>query len=67
MPSAGQRQPEPLRTIVRGAMLTGARYSELARMHVADFHRDSGSACTHVKGLNVAGKPVYVNVAVVAQ
>jgi len=47
--------PEPLRTIVRGAMLTGARYSELARMHVADFHRDSGSACTHVKGLNVAG------------
>jgi integrase len=35
--------PEPLRTIVRGALLTGARYSELARMHVADFHRDSGT------------------------
>jgi integrase len=32
-----------LRTIVRGALLTGARYSELARMHVADFHRDSGT------------------------
>jgi integrase len=35
--------PESVRTIVRGALLTGARYSELARMHVADFHRDSGT------------------------
>jgi len=35
--------PKPLRTIVRGALLSGARYSELARMHVADFHRDSGT------------------------
>ena len=35
--------PEPLRTIVRGALLTGARYSELARMHVSDFLRDSGT------------------------
>jgi integrase len=35
--------PRPLRTIIRGALLTGARYSELARMHVADFHRDSGT------------------------
>jgi integrase len=35
--------PEPLRTIVRGALLSGARYSELARMHVADFHHDSGT------------------------
>jgi integrase len=35
--------PEPLRTIVRGALLTGARYSELARMRVVDFHRDSGT------------------------
>lgn len=24
-------------------MLSGARYSELARLHVADFHRDSGT------------------------
>ena len=31
--------PEALRTMARGALLTGARYSELARMHVADFHR----------------------------
>lgn len=35
--------PEPLRTIVRGALLTGARYSELARMQVADFNHDSGT------------------------
>ncbi len=35
--------PEALRTIVRGALLSGARYSELARMHVVDFHRDSGT------------------------
>jgi len=35
--------PDPLRTIVRGALFTGARYSELARLHVADFHRDSGT------------------------
>src|ERR1051325_8879634 len=35
--------PEPLRAIVRAALLSGARYSELARMHVADFHRDSGT------------------------
>jgi integrase len=35
--------PEPLRKLVRGALLTGARYSELARMRVADFHRDSGT------------------------
>jgi integrase len=34
---------QPLRTIVRGALHTGARYSELARMHVADFDRDSGT------------------------
>ena len=35
--------PLALRMIVRGALLSGARYSELARMHVADFHRDSGT------------------------
>jgi hypothetical protein len=35
--------PEALRMIVRDALLSGARYSELARMHVADFHRDSGT------------------------
>jgi integrase len=30
-------------SLVRGALLSSARYSELARMHVADFHRDSGT------------------------
>jgi integrase len=35
--------PAALRTIVRGALLTGARYSELARMNVTDFHSDSGT------------------------
>src|SRR4051812_1144921 len=35
--------PMALRMIVRGALLSGARYSELARMRVADFHRDSGT------------------------
>jgi integrase len=35
--------PEPLRTIVRGALLSGARYSELARIHVAEFHQASGT------------------------
>ena len=33
--------PERLRTIVRAALLAGARYSELARMSVADYHRYS--------------------------
>jgi integrase len=35
--------PEPLRRIVRGGLVTGARYGELARMRVGDFHRDSGT------------------------
>jgi integrase len=35
--------PEPLRAIVRGALLTGARYGELAAMRIADFQRDSGT------------------------
>jgi integrase len=35
--------PLPLRMIVRGALLTGARYSELARMYVSDFHPDIGT------------------------
>jgi integrase len=35
--------PDALRMIARAALLSGARYSELARMHVVDFHRDSGT------------------------
>jgi integrase len=30
------------RDLVRGALLTGCRYSELARMHVSDFNSDAG-------------------------
>ena len=51
--------PEPLRTIVRGALLTGARYSELARMHVADFHRDSGTALVRT---SKAGKARHIEI-----
>lgn len=35
--------PEPLRRIMRAALLSGARYSELARMSVVDYHSDSGT------------------------
>jgi integrase len=41
----------PFRDLVRGALLTGSRYSELAAMHVSDFNSDAG-----VK----AGKPRHV-------
>jgi integrase len=51
--------PEPLRTIVRGALLTGARYSELARLHVADFHHDSGTVLIRT---SKAGKARHIEV-----
>jgi integrase len=35
-------QPD-LRAIVQGALLTGCRYSELARMRVQDFNQDAGT------------------------
>ena len=35
-------QPE-FRRLVEGALLTGARYGELARLDVSDFHPDSGT------------------------
>jgi integrase len=35
------------RPIVRGALETGMRYSELARLQVADFHSDSGTLSIH--------------------
>jgi integrase len=53
--------PEPFRTIVRGGLLTGARYSELARMRVADFHRDSG---TVVVRTSKAGKIRHIELTV---
>jgi integrase len=53
--------PEPLRSIVRGALLSGARYSELARMHVADFHRDSGTVLVRT---SKAGKVRHIELTV---
>jgi integrase len=34
---------EDFRSLVRGALETGARYSELARLEVRDFNRDAGT------------------------
>jgi integrase len=53
--------PEALRGIVRGALLSGARYSELARMHVADFHRDSGTLLVRT---SKAGKVRHIELTV---
>ena len=49
--------PTDLRTLVRGALLTGARYGELCRLRVADVNLDSGTlAIRHAKG----GKPRHI-------
>jgi integrase len=45
------------RNLVRGALLTGCRYSELVRMHVADFNADSGVVTVRE---SKAGKPRHV-------
>src|SRR5262249_9935607 len=45
------------RNLVRGALLTGCRYSELANMRVADFNGDVGMATVRE---NKAGKPRHV-------
>jgi integrase len=45
------------RNLVRAALFTGARYSELARMTVADFHLDSGTVAI---GRSKSGKPRHV-------
>jgi integrase len=45
------------RNLVRGALLTGCRYSELAGMQVADFNADSGVITVRE---SKAGKPRYV-------
>ena len=43
--------------LVRGALLTGCRYSELARMQVADFNRDAGIVTVRE---SKSGKPRHV-------
>jgi integrase len=45
------------RNLVRGALLTGCRYSELAGMHVADFNTDAGVITVRE---SKAGKPRHV-------
>jgi integrase len=45
------------RNLVRGALLTGCRYSELANMKVADFNADAGVATVRD---SKAGKPRHV-------
>jgi integrase len=45
------------RNLVRGALLTGCRYSELATMHVADFNADAGVVTVRE---SKAGKPRHV-------
>ena len=45
------------RDLVRGALLTGCRYSELASLHVADFNADAGIITLRE---SKAGKPRHV-------
>ncbi|MGB6939573.1 MAG: site-specific integrase [Xanthobacteraceae bacterium] len=45
------------RNLVRGALLTGCRYSELARMRVGDFNSDAGVVTIRE---SKAGKPRHV-------
>lgn len=45
------------RNLVRGALLTGCRYSELTAMRVADFNDDAGVITVHE---SKAGKPRHV-------
>jgi integrase len=45
------------RNLVRGALLTGCRYSELASMRVADFNPDAGVVTVRT---SKAGKPRHV-------
>jgi integrase len=45
------------RTLVRGALLTGCRYSELAALRIADFNADAGIVTVRQ---SKAGKPRHV-------
>jgi integrase len=47
----------PFRDLVRGALVTGCRYAELARMRVSDFNRDAGAISVRI---SKAGKPRHV-------
>ncbi len=45
------------RSLVRGALVTGARYGELARMRADDFHAEGGTVAVRT---SKAGKPRHV-------
>ncbi len=45
------------RSLVRGALVTGARYGELARMRAEDFHPEGGTIAVRT---SKAGKPRHV-------
>jgi integrase len=45
------------RNLVRGALVTGCRYGELARMQVADFNADIGTITVRI---SKSGKPRHV-------
>ena len=45
------------RNLVKGALLTGCRYGELTRLHVADFNADAGTITVRE---SKAGKPRHV-------
>ena len=49
--------PPDFRNLVRGALETGARYSEITRMKVADFNPDVGTVAIHV---SKTSKPRHV-------
>jgi integrase len=52
------------RNLVRGALLTGCRYSELAAMRAADFNPDAGTATVRA---SKSGKPRHVVLTVEGQ
>ncbi|MBR1156665.1 site-specific integrase [Bradyrhizobium sp. JYMT SZCCT0428] len=45
------------RSLVEGALQTGARYGELIRFTVSDFNRDAGTVAVHV---SKSGKPRHI-------
>jgi integrase len=49
--------PQDFRALVTAALLTGARYGELAAMTVEDFNRDAGTV--HVR-ISKSGKPRHI-------
>jgi integrase len=51
--------PPDFRALVRGALFTGARYSELSRLDVADFNADSGTVMVR-QSKTGRPRPIYL-------